>query len=313
MALEKSDSPSVHEIAYAALLALYRFPELILLLDDSIRNQRSPCVRKRLFSIRARVYQKDVQDQSVRFEKLLIRYGCVKEYKALLEMHREGEKGWDCLDHILRSERQSPMIRFWAAKALKEMREPYCENLLEKHIQGEKGIEKIFSSLAFGNMPENVAKEGLLCSCPFVRAQVLSFLPDNFPASFVERYLDDPDFKVTLSAASFLRKLGNEKAEEILARCFSHPSASIRKYALYEYWNLSRIKQRLGEALPPLEWITVSKCLRLEEFALEELGLPFHPGVEGEKVRMKLVRGQEEWVVEGTKTEIGRASCRERV
>ena len=136
------------------------------------------------------------------------------------------------------------MIRFMAAKALLDLRDPMAFRFLKK-MALEPGIVGLFSNAVlksqnFRAPNYNSFHKAKNFKNPYARNIAVKYmsLKDRFG---LRKFLKDPDLRIRLTAAMRLRKYGDREASQILIQAFQSSSSTICAYAHFAFWDFMEI------------------------------------------------------------------------
>ena len=244
--LESSNSPAVQKLTQRTLLSMFRDPRLYRQLAAAC-HKATPAAQKRIGELMRQIVAKCSRP----VQRLLLRRFAHGDKQAIREIYHLQALGQKALVFILHTRDTNPLLRFWAARALAELRQPEAEALLLDEAQSSCPEVQIFCQAAMppGKLTKVSAQTITAVKnskYAYARALAVKVLP--FSNNELQRFLRDRELAVRLYAARRLRAYGDPAAEAELVRNFSNKSPLVRAFCHSYYWDLSGCKKHLSTA-----------------------------------------------------------------
>ncbi len=260
--LISSESPAVHSMAYTALLARYRQGNLRRFIRETARKSGYPAsIRRRLEYIRDCLDQRFLDDEKVHLRHLLARYYSGSDHYGLLQLFHKGEDGIHCLAGIMSDQQENPIIRYWAALALFDLRQPHALRLLREKLATADASTQVLAAIALGKPHEIWRRDIAKLPQTFIRYIAVSKAAAAATPQQLALLLSDPKIEVRLAAAAWLRPSGNPEAETVLISGFTHAIPEIRAYAVAHYWDLLSVYRQQALKLFVVNWSLLQEPL----------------------------------------------------
>ncbi len=246
-----TESTSVHEMASAGLLAMYYHPALVPMLERELQKKRYlPRVQRRLRQIAEAIRSKYLNKQKIYFRQLLVRYYGAKDSKALEEIFHSGS-GIDCLCRLLADPDETAIIRWFAARALLDLRQIEGYRRIKQYAVSSDNLSKMLANAALiaDKKPAVTASayaEVADHASPFIRSIVARYAPLS-NHKLLTTFLDDCDRRVQVYAAARLRSSSNIKVEQVLNQASSDKQPLVRLYAISSLWDMATLKKCLSK------------------------------------------------------------------
>ncbi|WP_372364469.1 protein kinase [Candidatus Uabimicrobium sp. HlEnr_7] len=225
------NNKEVATTAITALISMAHSPKVLEKIQNKINtNPRNFLLKKAYKSVKRRY----IQIQSTRVKALLVRYYVARDNEALLFLYRFNDNA-NILYNILLDEEENDIVRYFSARALKDLKTVPTYELLQELRRGNNTCAFLLSSLALGKndaqiqhlqkTPNNSLIKTIIAKHS-INPQLLIFL------------LQDKNLLVRLAAAKRLWEQGNNAGETLLVKHFRNPNVFIRRYCYFHFWTL---------------------------------------------------------------------------
>ena len=229
--LLESDSPGVHRLAREGLLSMHHDGNLYQKLAAHLPGLDG-AAKGRLEETILHLSMKSLPV----FRRSLFRFYVNKDEQSLKEMNRHGKMGLRCIERILIGADEESILRFWAAKALAELKSPEADRILAQQATSREPTVRLYSQVAramggIGEMDSRLFEHAHDLPNAYARGIAVRYIP-----SADRSFLRDPDLKVRLMAAYRLRMSDDPLVEETLIQGIKHGSPVVRFFSIAAYW-----------------------------------------------------------------------------